>query len=206
MVLQRLPPATVTWLKYLIVLACAVHTAYLLYGLFVGSLGVNPIETLTHTTGEWALYWLLASLAVTPLRRLLHWNWLIRLRRVMGLCCFYYALLHFFVYLVFDHLFDWVGIWEDIVERPYITVGFGAFFILLPLAITSVDSMQRRLGRYWIRLHQLVYPAAIMVIIHYWWLVKSDILWPLVYGIILSLLFVVRVYFFLRKRMSMIVA
>lgn len=202
MFFQRITPQATGWMKFILIAACAVHTGFLVFGMFSGQLGPNPIETLTHTTGDWALYWLLAGLAVTPLRRLFHWNWLIRLRRVMGLCCFYYVSLHLLIYLVFDHFFDWVGIWEDIVERPYITIGFAAFLLLLPLAVTSVDRLQRSMGLWWLRLHKLVYPAAIMVIIHYWWLVKSDIFWPLIYGIILSILFLVRVYFSYRKRFS----
>src|SRR5512143_597815 len=128
-----------------------------LAALFWQGLGANPVETLTHHTGTWGLRFLLLTLAVTPLRRLLGWNWLLRYRRMLGLFAFFYALLHFTTYLMFDQFFDPAAIARDVLKRPYITVGFLAFVLLIPLAVTSTNKMIRRLGaRRWQRLHRLV--------------------------------------------------
>ncbi|MEM7195195.1 MAG: protein-methionine-sulfoxide reductase heme-binding subunit MsrQ [Pseudomonadota bacterium] len=174
--------------------------AWLLFGLFNGSLGPNPVETLTHETGDWALRILLISLAITPLRRVFRLNRLIAYRRMLGLFAFFYAVLHFSIYLVFDHYFDLNTIIEDIIKRPYITVGFAAFLILIPLAATSWTALQSRMGKRWIRLHQTVYAAAILAVIHFLWLVKADITEPAIYGGVLALLLGVRVYYFYRRR------
>lgn len=190
----------IPYIKFLLIAAISVHIAYLIYGLINGGLGVNPIETLTHTTGEWGLNLLLITLAITPLRRLFHWNSLIRFRRLLGLCSFFYIFLHFMIFLVFDHFFDWLGIWQDIVKRPYIFAGMLAFVIMLPLAVTSVSSLQRRMGQYWLKLHRLVYFVGILGVLHYLWLVKADLLEPLLYALVLAVLLFVRVYFFVRKR------
>ena len=151
-------------------------------------LGANPIEKLTHLTGDWALRFLLITLAVTPLRRLTGWVWLMRLRRMLGLFAFFYALLHFSTYLVLDQFFAWQEIAKDIVKRPYITVGFTAFVLLIPLAVTSTNAMMRRLGRRWQQLHQLVYVIASFAVLHYLWLVKADTRDPIFYGLILVFL------------------
>lgn len=185
--------------KVFIVSACLFHITYLTFGVFYDYLGANPIEALTHTTGEWGLYCLLATLAITPLRRIFRWNVLARFRRMLGLVSFFYVTLHLAIFMVFDHVFDWVSIIEDILERPYITVGVAAFLILLPLAVTSFNAFQRKMGKYWVRLHQCVYLAAILGVVHYWWLVKADIFWPFIYGMILTVLLACRVYFFSRK-------
>jgi len=151
--------------------------------------GANPVETLTHHTGLWGLRFLLLTLAVTPLRRLTGWNWLIRFRRMLGLFAFFYVCLHLGIYLVFDHFFDWRAIGADIVKRPYITVGFLAFLLLIPLAVTSTNGMIRRLGgRRWQQLHQLVYVIGVLAVLHFAWLVKADLLQPAVYGLILAAL------------------
>jgi sulfoxide reductase heme-binding subunit YedZ len=166
-------------------------------------LGANPVETVTHHTGQWALRFLLLTLAVTPLRRLSGWNWLLRFRRMLGLFAFFYALLHFCTYLVFDQFFDLAAIAEDVVKRPYITVGFLAFLLLIPLAATSTHAMIRRLGaRRWQRLHRLVYAIGILVIVHYLWLVKADSTRPLGYAAILSVLLGYRLWFRYQHRFS----
>jgi sulfoxide reductase heme-binding subunit YedZ len=158
--------------------------------------GANPVETLTHHTGLWGLRLLLLTLAVTPLRRLTGWNWLLRFRRMLGLFAFFYVCLHLGVYLVFDHFFDWQGIGADILKRPYITVGFLAFLLLIPLAVTSTNSMIRRLGgRRWQRLHRLVYVIGVLAVLHFAWLVKADLLQPAIYGLILAVLLGYRLAF-----------
>jgi sulfoxide reductase heme-binding subunit YedZ len=138
------------------------------YGWF-GGLGSNPVELVTRSTGTWTLVFLCLTLAITPMRRLSGWNALIRLRRMLGLYAFFYALLHFVTYLWFDQWFDVVAIVRDVVKRPFITVGFLAFVLMVPLAATSADAMVRRLGRRWAQLHRLVYAVAAAAILHYWW-------------------------------------
>ncbi len=151
-------------------------------------LGANPVETLSHRTGDWSLRFLLLTLAVTPLRRLSGWNWLLRFRRMLGLFAFFYVCLHLGVYLIFDQFFDPSAILEDIAKRPYITVGFAGFLLLIPLAATSTNGMIKRLGRNWQRLHRLVYLIGMLGVVHYWWLVKADISEPLLYAGLLTIL------------------
>ena len=151
-------------------------------------LGANPVETLSHRTGDWSLRFLLLTLAVTPLRRLSGWNWLLRFRRMLGLFAFFYVCLHLGVYLIFDQFFDPSAILEDIAKRPYITVGFAGFLLLIPLAVTSTNGMIKRLGRNWQRLHRLVYLIGMLGVVHYWWLVKADISEPLLYAGLLTML------------------
>ena len=134
-----------------------------------GGLGTNPVELVTRSTGTWALVFLCASLAVTPLRRLSGWNPLIRLRRMLGLFAFFYGVLHLVTYVWFDQWFDVGAIVADVIRRPFITMGFLAFVLMVPLAATSTDTMVRRLGRAWGRLHRLVYLVAIAAVLHYWW-------------------------------------
>ena len=157
-------------------------------------LGANPVETLSHRTGDWSLRFLLLTLAVTPLRRLSGWNWLLKFRRMLGLFAFFYVCLHLGVYLIFDQFFDPSAILEDIAKRPYITVGFAGFLLLIPLAATSTNGMIKRLGRNWQRLHRLVYLIAVLGVVHYWWLVKSDLTGPLIYSAILAALLGVRAW------------
>ena len=170
------------------VIASLLPAAGLVVGLFRDTLGANPVEVITHATGDWALRLLLLSLAVSPLRRLSGWNGFIVYRRTLGLLSFAYAVLHFSTWLVFDHYFDWSGMFEDIVERPYITAGFTAFICLVPLALTSTRGWIRRLGRRWTHLHRLVYVAAVVAVVHYWWLVKSDVSEPFYYALALAIL------------------
>jgi len=157
-----------------------------------GGLGANPIEFITHSTGTWTLVGLLVTLSVTPLRRLTGRANLIRYRRMLGLFAFFYAILHFMTYLWLDQFFDFASIAKDIVKRPFITVGFAAFVLLIPLAVTSTRVMMRRLGRRWQPLHRLVYLIALLGVIHYVWLVKKDLTQPLMFGAVLVLLLAMR--------------
>lgn len=168
---------------------CLVPLVRLVWGGFNDGLGVNPIEFITHATGEWTLRFLLITLAVTPLRKLTRWHWLMRLRRMLGLFAFFYACLHFTTYIWLDQFFDLMSVGKDVIKRPFITIGFAAFVLLIPLAATSTNAMVRRLGgRRWQALHRIVYGVAIFGVIHFWWLVKKDTTWPLIYALILSLL------------------
>ena len=183
---------SVRWHKPVLFLLCMLPFCVLAYNGFTGGLGANPIEEITHFTGEWALRFLLITLSITPLRKITRRNALIRFRRMLGLFAFFYACLHFSTYLVLDQFFDWNEIVLDVAKRPYITVGFAAFVLLIPLAVTSTNKMAQRLGNYWRRLHSLIYPIAILVILHYLWLVKADILPPVIYGAILCILLALR--------------
>ncbi len=157
-----------------------------------GGLGANPIEFITHSTGTWTLVGLLATLSVTPLRRLTGQASLLRYRRMLGLFAFFYACLHFVTYIWLDQFFDLSAILRDVVKRPFITVGFAAFVLLIPLAATSTHAMMRRLGRRWQQLHRLVYAIAVFGVLHYLWLVKKDVTQPLIYGSVLALLLLMR--------------
>ncbi len=182
------------WLKPLTFILCLLPFALLLFDAFSDALGANPVEKITHRTGDWTLRLLLLTLSVTPLRRLSGWNDLPRIRRMLGLFTFFYACLHFLTYLVFDQFFDLQEIYKDIVKRPYITLGFSAFVLLIPLAATSTNAMMKRLGRRWRQLHQLVYVIATLGVLHYLWLVKKDLREPLIYAMILLLLLAWRVW------------
>jgi sulfoxide reductase heme-binding subunit YedZ len=159
---------------------------------FGGDLGANPVETVTHFTGDWALRLLLLTLAITPARRLLGRPQLVRYRRMLGLLCFFYACVHVSTFAILDHFFDWRAMIEDVVKRPYITAGSVGFLCLLPLAVTSTRGWIRRLGKRWAQLHRLVYVAAAAAVVHYWWLVKADVRLPLLYGGVLAALLAVR--------------
>lgn len=152
------------------------------------SLGANPIETLQDELGGWGLRFILITLAVTPLRHLLGWPWLTQFRRMLGLFAFTYCGLHFLNYALLDQSLEWGAIVEDVIERPFITVGFAAVLLMTPLAITSTAGWRRRLGRRWQTLHYLVYPIAIMGCWHFWWQVKKDLREPLIYAGILAVL------------------
>jgi sulfoxide reductase heme-binding subunit YedZ len=164
------------------------------------SLGANPVEYLLHHCGKWGLRFLLITLAITPVRHWLGWNWLVRYRRLFGLFAFFYVALHFTVYFWLDQQLDLGGIVEDIVKRPYITIGMAALLMLIPLALTSTRGMMRRLGRRWQKLHRLVYVIAILGVWHFWWQVKADILEPLIYATILTVLFGARIWRRQRQR------
>jgi sulfoxide reductase heme-binding subunit YedZ len=161
--------------------------------LATGGLGANPIEALLLVSGRWALIFLLIGLAVTPVRRLTGWNRIIKVRRLLGLFAFFYATLHLLMYLVVDQGLAWSFILEDVLERPFITVGFGAFLFLVPLAITSTKGWIRRLGKRWALLHRLVYVATSLGVLHFYWKVKADTFWPLVAALVLGVLLAFRV-------------
>jgi methionine sulfoxide reductase heme-binding subunit len=157
----------------------------------------DPLEFITHGTGDWALYLLCITLAVTPVRRLSGLNWLLKLRRMVGLFTFFYALLHFTTFIWFDHFFDVQAIWKDVLKRPFITVGFAAFLMLIPLAATSTNAMVRRLGgKRWQALHRLIYVIAPLAILHYWWMkaAKNNIGKPMLFAFIVAGLLVLRAY------------
>lgn len=182
------------WLKPIAFTLLALPAASLVYGLFASSLGANPVETITHVTGEWGLRLLLLTLACTPIRKLTGFTSIMRLRRMFGLYAFFYASLHLLTYAVLDAGLDIGYIIEDVVKRLYITVGFAAFVLLLPLAVTSTNKMIRRLGaRNWQRLHQLVYVATFCVLLHFLWLVKADTREPLIHMVVFALLMGLRV-------------
>ena len=180
--------------KPVLFVLCLLPVTQLAYAAYHGSLGADPVETLTYATGDWTLRFLLITLAVTPLRYLTGIHGLVRLRRMFGLFAFFHVCLHLLVYLVFDQFFAWHLILEDILERRYIMVGMLGFLSLLPLAVTSTDKMLKRLGgKRWRRLHRLAYFAGSCGVIHYLWLVKSDIREPLIYILILVILLGYRV-------------
>ncbi|UTH75304.1 sulfite oxidase heme-binding subunit YedZ [Chromobacterium sp. IIBBL 290-4] len=160
---------------------------------------VNPIEFITRSTGTWTLVWLLATLSMTPLRRFTGQAWPLKCRRMLGLFAFFYASLHFTTYIWLDQFFDWHHIVKDIAKRPFITVGFAAILLMSPLALTSTQGWMRRLKRNWGKLHRLVYPVAMLAVIHYWWLVKKDITQPLIYAAVLALLLGLRLWWRARK-------
>ena len=170
------------------------------FGVFGWSLGANPIEALIHSLGKWGLKFLLITLAVTPLRKLTGWTWLVRFRRMLGLFAFFYVLLHFLAYAGLDQRFDLVVIFEDIAERPYITIGVMALLLLVPLAVTSTNGMMRRLGRRWKKLHRLIYVIGILGVWHFYWQVKLDTLEALIYAGILTALLAFRLLDWRRRR------
>lgn len=188
-------------IKAAVFVLCLFPLGLLVWRAIQGQLTANPIEFISHTTGWWTLTFLMITLSVTPLRRLLELPWLLRLRRMLGLYAFFYACLHFLTWLVLDQFFDWEAILKDIVKRPYITVGFTAFVLLLPLAATSTNAMVRRLGaKRWQALHRLVYVIATLGVVHFLWLVKKDIREPALFGVVLAVLLGVRVIYYLRRR------
>jgi len=164
-----------------------------------GRLGANPVEEILDRFGNWALRFIMITLAVTPLRRLTGWNWLSRFRRMLGLFTFFYALMHFLTWLILDQGVLLSAILEDLLERPFITIGFAALVLLTALAATSTDSMRRRLGRRWQTLHNAAYVIALLGVWHYWWQVKKDITEPLIYAAILALLLGTRIAWRLRQ-------
>lgn len=184
-------------LKSLVFAACFGPAIFLVlgaFGLLGVSLGADPVHEMLHTCGNWALRFLLITLAMTPLREITHWIFWLRLRRMLGLFAFFYAILHFTVYIVLDQSNHLGAVWQDIVKRPYITIGMLGFLLLIPLAATSTTSLQRRLGRRWTQLHRLIYGIAALGVWHYWWGVKKDIREPLVFACILAALLGCRLY------------
>ena len=181
--------------KPVVFLACLLPFALVAGDAFnvTGSLGANPVEEILDRFGNWGLRFIVITLAVTPLRRLTGWNWLSRFRRMLGLFTFFYVFMHFLTWLVLDQGVVMSAILEDIVKRPFITIGFLALLLLMALAATSTNGMRRRLGRRWQQLHYAVYPIAILGVWHYWWQVKKDIAEPLIYAAIVGALLLARV-------------
>jgi methionine sulfoxide reductase heme-binding subunit len=175
--------------------ACLIPLSVLALQALTDTLGANPIDEITDQTGIWTLRFLLITLTVTPARRLTGWNRLIQLRRMLGLFAFFYGSLHFLTYLWLDQFFVIEDIIADVMERPFITVGFASFALLIPLAVTSTTAMIKRLGgKWWQRLHRLVYVTALGGVVHYLWLVKADTRQPLIYGSILGVLLAYRLW------------
>ncbi|MBI2348349.1 MAG: sulfoxide reductase heme-binding subunit YedZ [Deltaproteobacteria bacterium] len=185
-------------LKGLAFISCLTPLGLLGWDAYSDNLGANPIEVITRDTGTWTLIFLLITLSVTPLRRVAGWQGLIKFRRMLGLFAFFYVCLHFTTYIWLDQFFEFAEIVKDVMKRPFITVGFLSFALLIPLALTSTSGMIRRLGKRWQQLHRLTYAIAISGVIHFLWLVKADIRRPLIYGSILTVLLAYRL--FLRKR------
>jgi sulfoxide reductase heme-binding subunit YedZ len=191
---RRYEKHMVRWFKPVVFLACLGPLARLGWKAYMGRLGANPIEVITHSTGDWILIFLLVTLSITPVRKLTGQLWLIRYRRMFGLFAFFYATLHFLTYIWLDKFFDLHAMWIDVSKRRFITVGFTGFVLLIPLALTSTTGWIRRLGgKRWQALHRLIYLSAIAGVIHYWWLVKADISKPAQYAFILALLLGYRV-------------
>jgi methionine sulfoxide reductase heme-binding subunit len=177
----------------------------LVWGGFANQLGANPLEFITWNTGDWTLYFLCMTLAITPLRRFTGWNWLVRLRRMIGLFAFFYAFLHFTTFLWFDHFFDVQEMLADVVKRPFILVGFTAFVLLIPLAVTSTNGMVKRLGaKRWQWLHRLIYVIAVLGILHFWWMKagKHNFEQPIIFGTIVAILLLLRVVWAVQKRLK----
>src|SRR4051794_40168701 len=192
------------WMKVLVFLLCLSPFVYLCRRFYREDLTANPLEYITHFTGDWAIRLIATTLAITPLRKLLHLPDLIRFRRMIGVYAFFYASLHFLTYLWLDRLFDFHDLGKDIAKRPFITMGFVAFVCMLPLAITSTKGWIRRLGgKRWQLLHRLVYLSAIAAVIHYKWLVKSDFRLPYMYGAIIGVLLLYRLAVWLRSKPSL---
>ena len=186
---------TSKWTKVVVFLVCLVPLGILIYGAFTGGLGANPTQFLEHATGDWTLRFVAITLSVTPLRKLLKQPQLIRFRRMFGLFAFFYGCCHFSVYLTFDQVFDLHGIWADVIKRRYITVGFTGFVLMIPLAVTSTAGWIRRLGgKRWSMLHRAIYLTAVAGVIHYLWLVKSDIHLPLEYAAVMATLLGWRIF------------
>ncbi len=184
--------ARISVVKIALFLIALLPAAILVWQTFFGDLGPDPVAHIVHETGSWTLRFLLITLAVTPLRKLSGWNVLIRFRRMLGLYAFFYATLHFSSYLLLDLGAYWSQLLTDIVKRPYITVGFTAWLLLVPLAITSTNAMMRRLGKRWQTLHRLSYVIAALGVLHFIWLVKADLTEPLIYAGILAVLLLAR--------------
>ena len=189
------------WLKVPVFLVCLAPIGVVGWRALHHDLTANPIEFITHATGDWALRFLVITLAITPLRKILGLPELVRFRRMLGLFAFFYVCLHFSTYIVLDKFFDMSEIWKDVLKRRFITVGFAAFLLLIPLAVTSTADWIRRLGgKRWQAVHRLIYFSAVLAVIHYYWLVKSAVIRPLTYGAILAVLLLFRAVAWLINR------
>jgi methionine sulfoxide reductase heme-binding subunit len=190
-----------TILKPIVFLAALLPLAQLIFRQLTTGLGANPVEVMTHRTGLTALILLFITLAITPLRKMTGLYWLIQYRRMLGLFAFFYACLHFLIYAVLDQSLDLASVTKDVYKRPFITVGFLAFILMIPLALTSTKGWIRRLGKRWQQLHRLIYVSAAAGALHFFWLVKKDKREPLIYAAVLALLLGYRAvnYFLSRK-------
>ncbi len=187
--------------KTLVFIACLLPLTFLITNFFLQKLGANPVETIIRDTGLWSLRFLMMTLCITPLRKLVGWQWGMKIRRMLGLYAFFYACLHFTAYLWFEEFFDFAAIWTDVMERPFITMGFITFVLMIPLAITSTHAMIKKLGgKRWQQLHRLVYLIAITSILHFWWMADSKgvLTTPIIYAVIIAILLLMRI-FFLKK-------
>jgi sulfoxide reductase heme-binding subunit YedZ len=191
-------------IKVLAFIICLIPLTRLVWLGVADDLSANPIEFIERSTGFWALFFLLITLALTPIRLLTGRAWQIQFRRMLGLFMFFYVCLHIVTYVWLDFAFDWAAMTKDIAKHPRILVGFAAFILSLPLAITSTNAMMKRLGGHWKQLHQSVYVIAVLAIVHFWWLVKKDIREPLLYACILIVLFGIRIYYKYQKSAKVI--
>ncbi|MDH5423797.1 MAG: sulfoxide reductase heme-binding subunit YedZ [Gammaproteobacteria bacterium] len=189
-------------IKPAVFILCLLPLMNLVWNGFNQGLGVNPAETIIRTLGDWALYILLFTLAVTPLRKIAGLTALIRVRRMLGLIMFFYASLHLLAYVWFDQYFDWNEIVKDIIKRPFITLGFATFILLIPLVLTSTNKMMKRLKRRWKTLHQMIYPISLMAVVHYFWMTRADFRQPVIIAIILSGLLAYRLFVYFKKQQS----
>jgi len=199
---QKLKQAQLSVLRVSAFVLALLPFLRLLYAAWQNDLGANPLEFITRNTGDWALYFLCMTLAITPLRRWLDWPWLLRLRRMLGLYCFFYASCHFLSFLWFDHFFEVEEMWRDVLKRPFITMGFGAFVLLVPLALTSTQWAMRKLGgKYWQILHKAVYGVAVLALLHYFWMRagKNNFAQPIFFAAIILVLFGVRLFWRWKK-------
>lgn len=198
---------TSKWTKVAVFLVCLIPFGGLLWRILHNNLGANPVEFIQHATGDWTLRFLVFTLSITPLRKLLHLPDLIRFRRMLGLFAFFYVSLHFLTYLGPDQSFSLSAMWKDVAKRPFITVGFLGFVLLIPLALTSTAGWIRRLGgKRWQQIHRAIYVTAVCGVIHYYWLVKSDVRKPLFYGALVGILLLWRLGDWFFKRGSAVAA
>src|SRR4029078_582708 len=196
-------PSHIRSIKMALCVGCLIPLGHLFWQGFRNHLGANPVEYITHSTGWWALTFILITLSVHQLRRLASMPWLLRFRRLLGLFAFFYASLHFVTYLWLDQFFDWRDIVKDIGKRPFILLGFSAFVLLIPLAITSTNAMVKRLGaKRWQALHRSIYVLSAVAVAHFWWLVKKDITEPFMFAVVLALLLIVRLLYLLKQQRS----
>ncbi len=186
--------------KPIVFLVLLVPLALQMYWFVTNSLGANPIEAITRNTGDWALRILLITLAVSPIRRLLGWHSIIKYRRMLGLFAFFYVCVHLSLYITLDKYFDWGEIIDDVIKRPFITVGFSAFLLLIPLAVTSTNKMMDRLQHRWVLIHKLIYIISMLAVLHFWWMVKIDTREPAIYAIILAFLLSFRLFFYVKRK------
>jgi|TARA_B110000483_G_scaffold145435_1_gene173548 sulfoxide reductase heme-binding subunit YedZ len=197
---MKTPSLWATSLRILLHLLCATPAVVLIYKTFIGGLGFNPIETVTHQTGIWALRILLVSLAITPLRILLNLIQLVTYRRLLGVWAFFYAFMHFSIYLTFDLQFSFSLVLDDIIQRPFITAGFSALLLMIPLAMTSTRGWQRRLKKNWGKLHKAIYVIGIAAVMHFFWLTRGNQPEPYIYAGLLILFYSVRLVNKFRSR------